>query len=250
MCFARVGALTVSLLLLALFLAAGGGEGGGRPAAADPPPGKVYGEWRIRPRPDKGTEYNQLIAEKGLPLFREAGGRMVGWWTTLVGDLYEHVTIWEYDGMGSFEKAVGFLGKDERFARFVALRDPLLAGEESRFLRLAGAAERPELPARGRFVIHEVHRVPLTRREAYMSWIQRVLPALRKLGFRPTGPFSAEIGRWSEVTYLFGYESLAERERLIAELGASPEGRAYSEKLQELVEEVTTRLLVPTPFAR
>ena len=39
-------------------------------------PTKVYGEWRIRIRPDKGAEYTQLIARKGLPLFREAGGRM------------------------------------------------------------------------------------------------------------------------------------------------------------------------------
>ena len=50
---------------------------------------KVYGEWLIRVKPDKGVEYNQLIEQQGLPLFREAGGRMVGWWNTLVGDLYD-----------------------------------------------------------------------------------------------------------------------------------------------------------------
>jgi len=92
---------------------------------------KVYGEWLIRPRPDKGTEYRKLIEENGLPLFREAGGRMVGWWNTLVGDLYEHVTIWEYDNMAAFQKAAEFLGKNDGFAKFVALRDPLLAGESS-----------------------------------------------------------------------------------------------------------------------
>src|SRR6266576_5297797 len=75
--------------------------------AADPPDslGKVYGEWRIAVKPDKGSEYDKLIETQGLPLFREAGGRMVGWWKTLVGNLYEHVTIWEYDDMAAFEKA-------------------------------------------------------------------------------------------------------------------------------------------------
>ena len=29
---------------------------------------------------------------------------MVGWWTTLIGNLYEHVTIWEYDDMAAFRK--------------------------------------------------------------------------------------------------------------------------------------------------
>src|SRR5262245_31095060 len=77
--------------------------------------GKVYGEWSMRIKPDKGAEYNELIRTKGLPLFQQAGGRMVGWWATLVGDLYEHVTLWEYDNMAAFEKAVGFLGGSEKF---------------------------------------------------------------------------------------------------------------------------------------
>ena len=52
-----------------------------------------------------GVTRDQLIEQKGLPLFRAAGGRMVGWWNTLIGDLYEHVTIWEYDDMAAFQKA-------------------------------------------------------------------------------------------------------------------------------------------------
>ena len=121
---------------------------------------RVYGEWRIRVKPDKGPDYNRLIEQSGLPLFREAGGRLVGWWNTLIGDLYEHVTIWEYDDMAAFERAIGFLSKNPAFARFVAARDPLLAGEESRFLRLAPGAAAPSLPEPAPFVVHEIHRVP------------------------------------------------------------------------------------------
>src|SRR4051812_14727191 len=76
---------------------------------ADAP--RVYGEWRIRVKPDQGPAYDRLIGSSGLPLFRGAGGRMVGWWKTSVGDLYEHVTIWEYDDMAAFERAGGVLGK-------------------------------------------------------------------------------------------------------------------------------------------
>ncbi|HVC93293.1 MAG TPA: NIPSNAP family protein, partial [Pirellulales bacterium] len=113
---------------------------------------RVYGEWRIHIRPDQGQEYNQLIAEQGLPLFRAAGGRMVGWWTTLVGDLYEHLTIWEYDDMAAFEHAIGYLGVEKKFSRFVKARDPLLDAEENRFLKLAAGAEPPGLPETARFV--------------------------------------------------------------------------------------------------
>ena len=101
---------------------------------------------KIRVKPDQGKVYNELVKEKGLPLFRESGGRMVGWWNTLIGNVYEHVTIWEHGSMADFEKAVKWLGRSDQFAEFVKLRDPLLDGEDSRFLRLADGGEVPALP--------------------------------------------------------------------------------------------------------
>ena len=211
---------------------------------------RAYGEWRIRVRPDKGNEYAKLIETKGLPLFREAGGRMVGWWTTLIGDLYEHVTIWEYDDMTAFERAGAFLGKDKRFAEFVALRDPLLAGEESRFLALADSAIAPALPEPAKLVVHEIHRVPLARQSAYLKFMRTDgLSLLKRNGFRPVGPWMVGVGRWSQVTYLFCFESLHQREELIAAFSKTPDAQKYNEMVSALVEEVTTRVLLPAPFA-
>jgi uncharacterized protein len=237
---------------LALAATSRGDELGAR---TQPPPksaaGRVYGEWRIRVRPDQGPAYAKLIQENGLPLFRAAGGRMVGWWTTLIGDLYEQVTIWEYDDMSGFERAIQFLSKNPAFARFVTARDPLLAGEESRFLRLSAGAIGPSLPEPAPFVIHEIHRVPLARRDAYLAFMTAEgLPLLKDQGFRPVGPWVVDVGRWTEVTYLFRFDSLAERERLIARFTEAPEAKAYNGKLREFAEEVTTRLLVPAPFTK
>jgi type 1 glutamine amidotransferase len=212
---------------------------------------RVYGEWRIRIRTDQGPAYNRLIEQSGLPLFRKAGGRMVGWWTTLIGDLYEQVTIWEYDDMAAFERAIRLLSNDPAFGKFVAARDPLLAGEESRFLRLAPGAQRPSLPEPAPFVVHEVHRVPLARRGAYLAFMMgQGFDLLKAHGFRPAGPWVVDVGRWSEVTYLFRFERLAEREQLIAKFSATADARTYSDKVSEFAEEVTTRLLVPAPFAK
>jgi hypothetical protein len=184
------------------------------PSGAKPP--KVYGEWRIRVKPDKGADYAKLIQEKGLPLFIEAGGRMVGWWTTLVGDLYEQVTIWEYDGMAGFEKAIGLLGKEPRFAEFVKLRDPLLSGEDARFHRLLDGARAPKQPEGAKFVVREVHRVDNTFFSDYWESVQKALPLAEKAGFRLAGPFQVVIGDRSEITYLWLYDSLVEREAKIA----------------------------------
>jgi hypothetical protein len=169
--------------------------------AAASRPGKVYGEWRIRVRPDKGTAYRKLIETEGLPLFRKAGGRMVGWWSTQIGNLYEQVTIWEYDNMAAFARAGQMLAKDKAFARFAAQRDPLLTGEESRFLRLASFAVPPALPEAAPVIIHEIHRVSRKGLGEYLQFMEKAgVPLLKKHGFRPVGPFLIEVGRWSEVT--------------------------------------------------
>jgi hypothetical protein len=239
----RSRTIASALVVFLFWLACTTGSAGQVPAT-----NKVYGEWLIRPHPHQGDKYRELIETQGLPLFRKAGGRMVGWWNTLVGNQYEHVTIWEYDDMAAYERVVGFLGQDERFAKFVAARDPLLAGEDSRFLRLARFAESPPLPDASRFVIHEIHRVPLQRQAEYLKFMETEgLLLLKKHGFRPVGPWLVAVGKWSDVTYLFRFDSLAERDRLIAEFAAHPDGQTYGRVL-ELVDEITTRLLLPTPF--
>ncbi len=211
---------------------------------------KIYGEWRIQVRPDKGPEYADLIRTKGLPLFRAAGGRMVGWWTTLIGDLYEHVTIWEYDDMAAFDAAIAKLGNDKDFAAFVALRDPLLAGEQNQFLRLVPFSTAPALPEPAAIVVHEVHRIPLSHRDAYLKFMQTEgLALLARHGIRPVGPWLVDVGRWNEVTYLVRFGSLAEREKVIEAFATQRDAQLYADKLNQFEAEVTTRVLMPAKFA-
>ena len=189
--------LRIACVFLVLLVLASIAKGDDPPKPAGNEASLVYGEWRIRVRPDQGPAYDSLIEKSGLPLFRQAGGRMVGWWKTLIGDLYEHVTIWEYDDMAAFEKAVGFLSKSPDFAKFVASRDPLLSGEESRFLRLAPGATRPNLPEPAPFVVHEIHRVPLAQRDAYLAYMTRHgLGLLKATVFDPPvlGSWKSEVG--------------------------------------------------------
>src|SRR2546425_743859 len=83
---------------------------------------------------------------------------------------------------------------------------------------------KPALPEAGKFVVHEIHRVSLGHRGEYLRFMERAVPLLQKHGFRPVGPFETGIGRWNQVTYLFRYESLAERDQLMAAFAAQPYG--------------------------
>lgn len=153
--------------------------------------------------------------------------------------------------MVAFEKAIGFLGSEPRFAAFVAKRDPLLAGEENRFLKVSSQGLSPDLHDPARFVIHEIHRVPLLKQAAYLQYLEKTgLPLLKRHGFRPVGPLTTAIGKWSDVTLLFRFETLTEREALIAKFMATEEGKAYVGQIAELTSEVTTRLLLPAAFAK
>src|SRR5262249_4517579 len=90
------------------------------------------------------------------------------------------------------------------------------------------------------------HRVPLRRLEAYLKFMEKDgLGLLKKHGFHPVGPFLTAVGRWSEVTYLFRFDSLAERDRLIAAFSAHADGRSYS-KVAGFTDALPPRLLVPT----
>lgn len=212
---------------------------------------KVYGEWKIGIKPDQGAAYGRLIEKEGLPLFREAGGRMVGWWTTLVGNLYEHVTIWEYDDLAAFERAVGFLGSSDRFAKFVAQRDPLLSGESSRFVRLASGAVEPLLAEPAKFVVHETHAVAPDKQTAYLDWLRKDgMPILEKAGFHPVGPWVSVLGKSSEVTLLFRFGSLKEREEAVATFQSSADGQRYQRRLAEAGVTAESRLLLPASFAK
>ena len=177
---------------------------------APPPPAqesarRVYGEWRIRIKPDKGPEYEKLIEQSGLPLFREAGGRMVGWWKTLIGDLYEHVTIWEYDDMAAFAKRPSDTPIQKQTVRQVR-RGPRPRSWPVRKTGSSGSSPEPSLsklpePAPFQSSTEIPSHVPLASRAFYLEFMtQQGLKLLKDHGFRPAGPWVVDVGSWTEVS--------------------------------------------------
>ena len=53
--------------------------------------------------------------------------------------------------------------------------------------------------------------MPLGRKEAYLKFMQTEgLNLLKRHGVEPVGPWIVSVGNWSEVSYLFRFDSLAE----------------------------------------
>jgi hypothetical protein len=63
------------------------------------------------------------------------------------------------------------------------------------------------------------------------------------------GAFTVDIGDLSSIVQLWGYDSLAERERRRAVLQADEAWRAFLPKIQPLIHTQRNRILIPTPFS-
>jgi NIPSNAP len=63
------------------------------------------------------------------------------------------------------------------------------------------------------------------------------------------GAFTVDIGDLSSIVQLWGYESLAERERRRAELQADPAWKELLTRLTPLIHTQRNRILIPTSFS-
>jgi hypothetical protein len=63
------------------------------------------------------------------------------------------------------------------------------------------------------------------------------------------GAFTVDIGDLSSIVQMWGYESMAERDRRRAELQADAGWKAFLPKLGPLIHTQRNRILVPTAFS-
>ena len=63
------------------------------------------------------------------------------------------------------------------------------------------------------------------------------------------GYFHTEIGELNQIVHLWGYESLAERERRRALLAADSEWQEYLKQSPDIIVKMETRILIPAPFS-
>ena len=87
--------------------------------------------------PGKWREYLALFEAEGLEIQHRILGRMVGYYTTEVGELNQIVHLWAYADLNERQARRGALLADPGFKAYVAKMLPLLQRQESRILRPA-----------------------------------------------------------------------------------------------------------------
>ncbi|MGA7323117.1 MAG: NIPSNAP family protein [Rhodomicrobium sp.] len=90
---------------------------------------------------------------------------------------------------------------------------------------------------------------PGTVQQYYQDYQPRGLEIQTRILGNLIGYFHTEIGELNKVVHLWGYESLAERERRRGLLFADQEWLDYLKQSPDIVVAMESRILVPAPFS-
>jgi hypothetical protein len=90
---------------------------------------------------------------------------------------------------------------------------------------------------------------PGTVQQYYADYNPRGLEIQKRILGNLIGYFHTEIGELNQIVHLWGYDSLAEREKRRAALAADPEWHAYLRQSPDIIVKMETRILVPAPFS-
>jgi hypothetical protein len=90
---------------------------------------------------------------------------------------------------------------------------------------------------------------PGTVHQYYADYNPRGLEIQKRILGNLIGYFHTEIGQLNRVVHLWGYDSLAEREKRRTALFADAEWLDYLKQSPDIVVEMESRILVPAPFS-
>ena len=83
----------------------------------------------------------------------------------------------------------------------------------------------------------------------YRDYDPRGLEIQKRILGNLIGYFHTEIGELNQIVHLWGYDSLAERERRRALLAADREWLDYLKQSPDIIVRMESRILVPAPFS-
>ncbi len=197
--------------------------------------------------PPKFKDFVAHTAKVGIKL-RTKHSKVVGYWTTEIGELNQVVHLWEYEDFDHRTRVRAALAKDKTWnTRYLTRSRPMLQHQES--MVLVPADFWPFTPPKGTGIYElRSYRLHPGKVPEWLEHFKGGLQARVKYS-KPVAIWSSEVGELNRVVHLWHYENLEHRAQVRKAVMADPGWKETVAKLQPLMQVMESKILIPTEFS-
>ncbi|KAJ1958316.1 hypothetical protein GGI12_004767, partial [Dipsacomyces acuminosporus] len=201
-------------------------------------------------KPECMDEYKAVVAELYPRIVRDFSPavKLVGSWTTDIGDLDTAMHIWEYQGYPALSKAYAAYKTDETYKRLHKRLLPLLRERKSQImLEFQFWPTHPPVTKGGVYELRSYTLKAGTLLEWEQNW--RVGVECRRHHEEPMGAWFSQLGDLNQVHHLWQYPDLQVRKE-VREAAWNEDGwPATVLNTVPLIQGMCTNIMVPLPFS-
>lgn len=199
-------------------------------------------------QPGRLREYVEKAGSVGRPIRGDRFGKLLGYWSTELGMLNQAVHLWEFADLAARTQARAGLAKDERWTKeYIPLSQALLVAQENMILNPADWY--PPRPTSGMGVYElRIYRLHPGKVAQWLGHFREGMPTREKYS-APVGVWSTEIGPLNTVVHLWAYRDANRRAEVRKAAYADPAWSATLAKLHPLMQQMESKLLIPTDFS-
>ncbi len=198
-------------------------------------------------QPSKFKDFVALTAKVGIKL-RTKHSKVVGYWTTEIGELNQVVHLWEYENFDHRTRVRAALAKDKVWnGRYLARSRPMTQHQESMVLVPADFWPFTRPTGTGIYELRS-YRLHPGKVPGWLDEFKAGLQARQKYS-KPVAVWSSELGELNRVVHLWQYESLEHRSQVRKAAMADPVWKETVGRLAPLMQLMESKILIPTDFS-
>jgi hypothetical protein len=200
-------------------------------------------------RPGIQAKYLDVVGNIGMRIRGNNFGRLVGAWTSDIGQLNEYYHLWEYDDLNERARLRAALQKTPGWQdEYLAASRGMVVAQRNTLMNLDDDIGLRSVEGSGHIYEFRTYRAGPGQLGNWTSTFKRSLEQ-RETHSKLVALWNAEVGGLNAASHLWLYDSLAHRTEVRASM-------AKDEKLRELrgngVESLSSQestILMPAPFS-
>ncbi len=200
-------------------------------------------------RPGIQAKYLDIVGNIGMRIRGNNFGKLVGAWTSDIGQLNEYYHLWEYEDLnertrlrGALQKAPGW--QDE----YLAASRGMVVAQRNMLLNLDDDIGLRSVEGTGHIYEFRTYRALPGQIGGWVSTFKRALPR-RETHSKLVALWMAETGGLNAGSHLWVYDSLAHRTEVREAMAKDTELRELRGNGVESLASQESTILMPAPFS-